>query len=141
MADLSCYSFTGRLTKDAAIKTLPSGKTLLELDVANNIGFGDFARTNWLKVKKWGENNAGLISLLVKGSLITASGELSTETWRSNNGETHTNLVVTVFNIQILNSKKQDAPAQTPAETVTPPVATPVILKDASGYSVGDVIF
>lgn len=141
MADLSCYSFTGRLTKDAAIKTLPSGKTLLELDVANNIGFGDFARTNWLKVKKWGENNAGLISLLVKGSLITASGELSTETWRSNNGETHTNLVVTVFNIQILSSKKQDTPATKPAPVLDAAVTPPVTIQDASNYSIEDVVF
>jgi len=116
MADLSSYSFTGRCTKDAQIKNV-NGKTLMEVDVANNIGYGDYAKTNWLKVKMWGDRCNNIVDIFKKGSLITASGELSTNEWTSQTGEKHVDLVVTVNNLQILASKKQDeSEAAQPAE-------------------------
>lgn len=108
MSDLNNFSFTGRLTKDALFKTLPSGKTLLEVNVANNTGFGEYAKTNWLKVKMWGDKGSKIKDYLTKGTLISGSGELTTEEWEDKQGKLNTNLVVTVLNIQILKSVKKE---------------------------------
>ena len=108
MADLNSFAFTGRCTKDATVKTV-NGKTLMEVDVANNIGYGDYAKTNWLKVKMWGDRCNNIVGIFKKGSLVTGQGELSTNEWTSNNtGEKHVDLVITVMNLQILASKKAD---------------------------------
>lgn len=108
MADLNSFAFTGRLTKDAQIKTV-NGKTLMELNVANNIGYGDYAKTNWLKVKMWGERANNIASIFKKGSLVTGQGELSTNEWiSSNTDEKHVDIVITVINIQLLASKKAE---------------------------------
>lgn len=108
MADLSNYSFTGRLTKDAVVKTLATGKILTEFDIANNIGFGQYAKTNWLKVKLWGERGANIAQIFKKGSLVAGSGELSTDEYDDKTGVHRTSLVVTVPNLQLLSSKKTD---------------------------------
>lgn len=117
MADLNSFAFTGRLTKDAAIKNV-NGKTLMELDVANNVGYGDYAKTNWLKVKMWGDRCNNVAPIFKKGSLVTGQGELSTNEWTNNNtGEKHVDLVVTVMNVQLLASKKAEN-AEEPEYTV-----------------------
>lgn len=117
MADLNSFAFTGRLTKDAQIKNV-NGKTLMELDVANNIGYGDYAKTNWLKVKMWGDRANNIAPIFKKGSLVTGCGELSTNEWTSNNtGEKHVDIVVTIMNVQLLASKKSDT-AEEPEYTV-----------------------
>ena len=107
MADLNNFSFTGRLTKDAAIKQV-NGKTIMEVDVANNIGYGQYAKTNWLKVKMWGDRCNNIAPIFKKGSLVAGSGELSTNVWKNNAGDNKTDIVITVTNLQILSSKKDD---------------------------------
>ena len=117
MADLNSFAFTGRLTKDVAVKNV-NGKTLMELDVANNVGYGDYAKTNWLKVKMWGDRCNNIAPIFKKGSLVTGQGELSTNEWTSSNtGEKHVDLVVTVMNVQLLASKKAEN-AEEPEYTV-----------------------
>lgn len=120
MADLNSFAFTGRLTKDAQIKSV-NGKTLMELDVANNIGYGDYAKTNWLKVKMWGERANNIAPIFKKGALVTGCGELSTNEWTSNtSGEKHVDLIVTVMNIQLLASKKAENAEEEDEESKEP---------------------
>ena len=108
MADLNSWNITGRLTKDATVKEI-NGKTLLEADVANNVGYGDFAKTNWVKIKMWGDRSRNIIDLLKKGSVIAVSGELTTDTWQTKEGQDRTNLILTVNKIDILYMKKNNS--------------------------------
>lgn len=107
MADLSSYSFTGRLTKDAQVKNI-NNKTLVEMDVANNIGYGDYKKTNWLKVKWWGDRAANSAPIFTRGAQVTATGELTTDTYTGRDGLEHTNIVITVFGVQLLSKPKAD---------------------------------
>lgn len=108
MADLNSFSFTGRLTRDAAVKNI-NGKTLVELSVANNIGYGDYKKTNWLKVKWWGDRANNAAPIFTKGALVTSSGELSTESYENKEGKTIIELVVTVFGMRLLSKPKQES--------------------------------
>lgn len=108
--DLNVFSFTGRLGADAAVKQLPSGKYVMELSVAVGTGYGDYKKTLWIKVKVWGDRVNNISSIFTKGSLITGSGELSTEEWQGKDGVMHTTVVVTCLNVQLLH-KKDDTKA------------------------------
>lgn len=106
MSDLSNYSFTGRLVKDAKFKTIQSGKSVLEMDVAVNTGYGQYKNTNWISVQMWGERGKNIVEWLVKGSLVAVTGELSLKPWEKD-GKSGLNANVNASGIQLLQSKKE----------------------------------
>ena len=110
MADVNCLAFTGRVGQDAVVKVLPSGKTIMELSVANTCGYGDNKKTTWLKVKMWGERTHNIKDLFKKGCLVGGTGEMTQEQWTGRDGVTRTDIVVTVFNLQLLSSPKPVEP-------------------------------
>lgn len=114
MADLSSYSFTGRVVREPEIKQV-NGKNLVEIDVANNVGFGDYKYTNWLKVKWWGDRAVNAAPIFTKGTLVTGEGTLKLDTWKGKDDVEHTNIIVTVSGLDVLHkpdtgSKDSDGP-------------------------------
>lgn len=116
MADLSVYTFTGRLVRDAEVKSTPAGKVYLEADVANNIGYGQYESTNWLKVKLWGDRANNIVQIFKKGSLVGGSGEAKVEPYANKNGEPKATLTITVRDLQLLASKKDGSAPAAPAQ-------------------------
>lgn len=117
MADLNNWSITGRLTADAEYKTLASGKNLLVMNVAVNTGFGEYAKTTFVKVQQWGDRGGKIVDYLRKGTLIACSGELSTNEWSTREGEKRVDLQLTINSLQFYNTKKADTPDSIPAGT------------------------
>ena len=76
----------GNLGKDAEYKTTQGGAEMCSFSVATTSGYGDAKQTLWVDVTKWGKGVEGLSKLLVKGTKVTAIGELST---REHNGKTY----------------------------------------------------
>lgn len=112
MADINQFTFTGHLASDAAVRNTSTGKQVLTFTVAVNTGFGQYAKTLFIKVQQWGAKSANLVPYLKKGTLIGASGELSTTEWTSQQtGEVHNDLVVTVFSFNLLGSKRDATPS------------------------------
>lgn len=107
MADISNYTFTGRLGQDAQVKQTPNGKTYMEMSCAVNTGYGDYKKTTWVKVKQWGERVNNIVSLFTQGALIGASGEVSVNSWIDKNGAAHADLEVTCMSINLLASKRK----------------------------------
>lgn len=117
MADLNNWSITGRLTADAEYKTLASGKNLLVMNVAVNTGFGEYAKTTFVKVQQWGDRGGKIVDYLRKGTLIACSGELSTNEWSTREGEKRVDLQLTTNSVQFYNTKKADTSDSIPAGT------------------------
>ena len=117
MADLNNWSITGRLTADAEYKTLASGKNLLVMSVAVNSGFGEYAKTTFVKVQQWGDRGGKIVDYLRKGTLIACSGELSTNEWSTREGEKRVDLQLTTNSLQFYNTKKADTSDSIPAGT------------------------
>ena len=118
MADLNNWSITGRLTADAEYKTLASGKNLLVMNVAVNTGFGEYAKTTFVKVQQWGDRGGKIVDYLRKGTLIACSGELTTNEWSTREGEKRVDLQLTTNSLQFYNTKKADTSDSIPAGTV-----------------------
>ena len=108
MSDLSEYCFTGRLTADATVNVLSSGKSVLNANVAINTGYGDYKKTLFIKLQMWGERGNKIVEYLKKGTCIASSGVPSKSEWVNREGKTVVDIVVDVQNINIISSKKQD---------------------------------
>ena len=111
MSDLNRFCFTGRLTANANVRTLASGKLVMTANVAVNTGYGDYKKTLFVKLQMWGERCNKVVQYLKKGTLIAADGELSRGDWTTKEGQPMVDFVVDIININILASKKSDAPA------------------------------
>lgn len=118
MADINSFTFTGRLTQDATVRTLATGSTVLNANVAVNTGYGDYKKTLYIKVQQWGEGTKNVVAYLKKGTLVGGQGELSRSEWESRDSKKYVDFVVDVRCIQILSSKKDSATATSPQKEV-----------------------
>jgi len=123
------FSFTGAVGRDAEVRQTPSGMSVLNVTVANNIGFGDRQQTLWVRVALWGKRAEGkLPDYLKKGQQVFVSGELSQSEYKANDGATKTSLELNA-NIIDLIGKKSDSQqgnqqGQLQQNNQTPPAAT-----------------
>jgi single-strand DNA-binding protein len=65
---------SGGLGRDAELKSLPSGKNVLEFSIAVNSGFGDNKKTYWWKAKLFGDRATKLAEYFVKGTKLMIEG-------------------------------------------------------------------
>lgn len=65
---------TGGLGRDAELKSLPSGKNVLEFSIAVNSGYGDNKKTYWWKCKMFGDRAAKLAEHFTKGTKLMIEG-------------------------------------------------------------------
>ena len=102
------FSFTGTVGRDAEVRATPSGQSVLNFTVANNIGFGDRQQTLWVRVALWGRRAEGsLQNYLKKGQQVFVSGELTQREYQANDGTTKTSLELNA-NIVDLVGKRND---------------------------------
>jgi single-strand DNA-binding protein len=88
---------------------LPSGQAVLNVTVANNIGFGDKQQTLWIRCAVWGKRAEGqLQNYLKKGQQVFVSGELSQSEYRAQDGSTKTSLELNA-NIIDLVGRRNDS--------------------------------
>ncbi len=114
------FSFTGTVGRDAEVRYLPSGQAVLNVTVANNIGFGDKQQTLWIRCAVWGKRAEGqLQNYLKKGQQVFVSGELSQSEYRAQDGSTKTSLELNA-NIIDLVGKRNDS-SQSPQQNYQSP--------------------
>lgn len=76
----------GNTGKDAEFKTTQGGTELCRFSLAGTVGYGENKQTLWFDVTKWGKGAEGLSRVLLKGTKVTVSGELSQ---REHDGKTY----------------------------------------------------
>lgn len=111
MADMNNCSFTGRLTRDAEKKMIPSGTELVTFDLANNTGWGDYAKTMYLSCNLWGKMGTGVFPYLKKGLAVGVIGELEVQQWTSKqDGSKQQKNVLKVNGLTLLGGPKEKDP-------------------------------
>ncbi len=104
------FSFTGTVGKDAEVRYAPSGMAVLNVTVANNIGFGDKQQTLWVRVVLFGKRAEGqLQNYLKKGQQVFVSGELSQSEYTGNDGTTRTSLELTANVIDLIGKRNESS--------------------------------
>jgi single-strand DNA-binding protein len=72
---------TGRLGKDAELKSLQSGTDVLAWSMAYDTGYGDKKKSHWVKCALFGKRAAALEQHMTKGSLVEVVGEPIATAW------------------------------------------------------------
>lgn len=121
MADLNSCSFTGRLTKDAEVVTVGAkGTQITKFSMANNTGFGTYARTNFFNVQIWGKAGVAVSQYLTKGKQVAVTGVLENNKWQDQNGVSHDAWQLTASSVTLLaDSKGGQEPQTVEADPVT----------------------
>lgn len=78
MATIVC---TGRLGKDAELKTSQGGTKILAFSIADDIGWGDKKRTQWIQCVMFGDRGEKLAPHMTKGSMVEIVGSPFAEGW------------------------------------------------------------
>jgi len=119
------FSCTGTVGRDAEVRSTPSGQTVLNVTVANNVGFGDRQKTLWIRVALWGKRaEGGLKDYLKKGQQVFISGELSESEYKTTDGESRTSLEMNAQIIDLIGKKKDSSAAPEPAKPIKGKAAT-----------------
>ena len=106
------FSFVGTCGRDAEVRYLPSGQAVLNVNVANNIGFGDKQQTLWIRVAVWGKRAEGnLKNFLVKGQQVFVSGELTTSEYKANDGTMRTSLELNASILDLVGKRNEGGQA------------------------------
>ena len=109
---------TGRLGKDAEVKTLDNGKKVMNYSVAVDTGFGENKSTLWVDCAQYSEKTT-VADYLKKGTAVAVTGEPGIRKW--DGGAAFT---LRVDKVELLGGGKQEqvaaapepAPRQEPAD-------------------------
>lgn len=103
-------NFIGTIGRDADVKTLEGGKSVINFSIAVNEGYGDKKTTLWISCAKWGEKT-GVAQYLTKGSKVAVSGQVGIRTYKGKDGSDKAELTVRVNELHLIGSKADAAPA------------------------------
>jgi len=118
---MNTIAFHGNIVEDAKVRDAGDFK-VLEVRVADNVGFGDKQVTNFFKVVKFQKTDPKkLADMLVKGKSVFISGEFKAVPYKDKNGNDRLGLEVNANNINLIggrdpsseqsDSKEYSAPA------------------------------
>lgn len=109
---MNYWTITGRLGKDAEVKTFNDGNKVANLNVAvddrKKNANGEYeTTTTWVSAHL---NNPSdkMVSALKKGSLLMLQGKPSATTYRNKEGKDMVQMEMKVYNLEFLASPKAD---------------------------------
>lgn len=109
MSDLNSCSFTGRVTKDAVVESIGAkGTQITKFSIANNTGFGQYAKTNFFNVQVWGKAGVAIAQYLTKGKQVAVTGALENQKWTGRDGLEHDSWSLTCQSVTLLADAKNN---------------------------------
>ena len=107
MSDLNSCSFTGRVTKDAVVESIGTkGTQITKFSIANNTGFGQYAKTNFFNVQVWGKAGVAIAEYLKRGKQVAVTGMLENQKWTGKDGLEHDSWNLTCQSVTLLADAK-----------------------------------
>lgn len=108
----------GTLGRDAELRYTPSGAANLQWTMAFNTGWGDNAKTTWVRATLWGDRAEKLEQHLTKGTRITVAGSLELREYEKGDGSTGYSLDMRVDDFAFASSKNSDSSEESGEEAV-----------------------
>jgi single-strand DNA-binding protein len=103
---------TGNVTKDAEVRVLDGGKSVINFDLAVNERWKDKSgvkqeKTHYVKCALWRDNTA-IAQYLLKGVKLLVEGSPEVEAYMNKEGKAVANQKVNVRELEFLSSAKKD---------------------------------
>ena len=98
----------GNLTRDPETRTVQKGESggkVCNFTVATSIGYGDYKRTEFVRVAAWNGLGETCMKFLRKGSKAFVSGIPTVNTYVNSNGEAAGNMELRLEEIEFLSSE------------------------------------
>jgi single-strand DNA-binding protein len=110
----------GRLVREPELSATQTGKKLCKITIANDTGYGDRKKTNFIDVRLW-EKSAEIANQYArKGSLVAITGQLIQDRWQDKtSGQNRTEYHVQANEIQLLDKRDGKAEPEQQAWTTT----------------------
>ena len=113
-------NITGRLTRDAEVRTTSQDKQVVNFSVAINDSYRNkqgerIEQTTYFDCSYWITPNVA--KLLTKGTLVELSGRVSTRAWAGNDGELRAGLNFHTSQIKLHGGSRKTETVQATAQT------------------------
>ena len=111
-------SISGNLTRDAELRTTPSGTSVLTFGVAvndrrKNQTTGEWEdKPNFIDCTMFGIRAQSLAQHLVKGTKVAVDGKLDHQSWKAPDGSARSKVQVVVNDIDFMAPRAQQTPQQ-----------------------------
>lgn len=105
MAGYNKIIVVGNLTRDVELKHTTSGKTVCNLGLAINTGFGDKKETLFIDATVWDKQAESCATYLKKGSAVLIEGRLVSESWEKD-GEKKEKVKIVAQSVQFMSGWK-----------------------------------
>ena len=109
---LNVFVFAGNLGKDAEQRYTQGGDSIVSFSVAVGSGYGDKAKTSWVKCSIFGKRGESVLPYLKKGQKVGVSGEFSMNEWTNKDGQKVSTPEVRVNDLELLGSKSDKSEKQ-----------------------------
>ena len=96
---------SGRVTKDIELKSTPSGISVCSFTIANDTGYGENKKTNFVPVTAWRKTAEFVSKYFHKGSMICVEGQIQQRNWEDKAGNKRNALEVIATNINFMEAK------------------------------------
>lgn len=116
---MSTLIVTGRVGRDGEIRTLQDGTKVLSFSVADDIGFGEKKKTQWISCALFGKRAESVGPYVTKGSLVEVVGSPSVNTYEGKNGF-KADLQVRVMELNLKGKPSEDRPVADRARATAP---------------------
>ena len=113
-------NITGRLTRDAEVRTTSQDKQVVNFSVATNDSYRNkqgerIEQTTYFDCAYW--LTANLARLLTKGTLVELTGRVSTRAWIGKDGEAHSGLNFHTSQIKLHGGSRRTETVQATAQS------------------------
>jgi len=119
MSDVNRVIISGRLTRDAEVKNLPSGTSVVEFGLASNRKFKDKEDTTFIDCTMFGDRASNLAQYLTKGKKLIVEGRLRYESWEKD-GQKRSRVGVVVDEVSFM-----EPPQKSEVESVSEEKSVP----------------
>jgi single-strand DNA-binding protein len=99
---------SGNLTKDMDVKVLANETIVGNFTVANQVGYGEKAKTNFVPVTMFGQRVESMEKYLVTGAKVLIEGEIDYKSIQNDKGNWKNYFSVIVHNIEIIKFKEDN---------------------------------
>lgn len=99
---------SGNLTRDMDVKVLANETLVGNFTVANQVGYGEKAKTNFVPVTMFGKRVESMEKYLVTGANVLIEGEIDYKSVQYDKGNWKNYFSVIVHNIEIIKFKEDN---------------------------------
>lgn len=101
-------TYPGRVGADAELRTSQAGTPILNFRIANDTGFGDRKKSQWIDCSYFGKGAQAISDMIKKGDKVTVFGEITLDEFTRRDGTPGSKLALNVSHVELSPRASRD---------------------------------